>query len=192
MFSSTDKSNCRNSRKIPTVVESRTKLCFLKSEVILSMGELNLDQAPQDINKEEFQLERVRLQAFLAATDPGCKKNSLDELICLESSYDASEFFHFSSSQSHVLKFTFDKDICLIFKIHDQYPQAVPHISVTSRKLSNAQKNKIEDDLKIFAEGLIGTYMIMDLVTKFREIYESYQEQCVLSEQSLSQSEGII
>ncbi|PRD35005.1 UNVERIFIED_CONTAM: hypothetical protein NCL1_12838 [Trichonephila clavipes] len=133
-----------------------------------------------------------------------------DELICLESSYDASEFFHFSSSQSvnadfsflffmktrygqsHVLKFTFDKDICLIFKIHDQYPQAVPHISVTSRKLSNAQKNKIEDDLKIFAEGLIGTYMIMDLVTKFREIYESYQEQCVLSEQSLSQSEGII
>ncbi|GFS70949.1 uncharacterized protein TNCV_2720061 [Trichonephila clavipes] len=43
------------------------------SEVILSMDELNLDQAPQDINKEEFQLERVRLQAFVAATDPGCK-----------------------------------------------------------------------------------------------------------------------
>ncbi|GFX48678.1 hypothetical protein TNCV_407871 [Trichonephila clavipes] len=34
---------------------------------------MNLDQAPQDINKE-FQLENVRLQAFVAATDPGCKK----------------------------------------------------------------------------------------------------------------------
>ncbi|GFW87244.1 hypothetical protein TNCV_5125961 [Trichonephila clavipes] len=42
--------------------------------VILSMDELNLDQAPQDINKEEFQLERVGLQAFVAATEPGCKK----------------------------------------------------------------------------------------------------------------------
>ncbi|GFW84223.1 hypothetical protein TNCV_4878861 [Trichonephila clavipes] len=40
--------------------------------VILSMNELNLDQAPQDINKEEFQLERVRLQAFVAATESGC------------------------------------------------------------------------------------------------------------------------
>ncbi|GFV88346.1 hypothetical protein TNCV_1241591 [Trichonephila clavipes] len=38
------------------------------------MDELNSDQAPQDINKEEFQLERVRLQTFVAATDPGCKK----------------------------------------------------------------------------------------------------------------------
>ncbi|GFW96718.1 uncharacterized protein TNCV_2847741 [Trichonephila clavipes] len=46
---------------------------FLRPEVILSMDELNLDQALQDINKE-FQLERVRLQAFVAATDPGCKK----------------------------------------------------------------------------------------------------------------------
>ncbi|GFX90352.1 hypothetical protein TNCV_3849271 [Trichonephila clavipes] len=33
-----------------------------------------LDQAPQDINEEEFQLERVRLQAFVAAKDTGCKK----------------------------------------------------------------------------------------------------------------------
>ncbi|GFV05163.1 uncharacterized protein TNCV_223771 [Trichonephila clavipes] len=38
------------------------------------MDELNLDQAPQNINKEEFQVERVRLQAFVAATEPGCKK----------------------------------------------------------------------------------------------------------------------
>ncbi|GFV69272.1 hypothetical protein TNCV_3861941 [Trichonephila clavipes] len=41
----------------------------LRPEVILSMDELNLDQTPQDINKE-FQVERVRLQAFVAATDP--------------------------------------------------------------------------------------------------------------------------
>ncbi|GFX13779.1 hypothetical protein TNCV_1718871 [Trichonephila clavipes] len=38
-----------------------------------------LDEAPQNINKEEFQLERVRLQAFVAATDPGCKKELIRE-----------------------------------------------------------------------------------------------------------------
>ncbi|GFU80846.1 hypothetical protein TNCV_3728841 [Trichonephila clavipes] len=31
----------------------------------------------QDINKEEFQLERVRLQAFVAVTEPGYRNNSL-------------------------------------------------------------------------------------------------------------------
>ncbi|GFX32350.1 hypothetical protein TNCV_4411181 [Trichonephila clavipes] len=41
------------------------------------MDEPNLDQVPQDINKEEFQLERVHLQAFVAITDPGCKKEFL-------------------------------------------------------------------------------------------------------------------
>ncbi|GFW54197.1 uncharacterized protein TNCV_4372711 [Trichonephila clavipes] len=50
------------------------KYAFLRPEVILSMDELNLDHAPQDINKEEFQVARVRLQAFVAATEPGCKK----------------------------------------------------------------------------------------------------------------------
>ncbi|PRD19489.1 UNVERIFIED_CONTAM: hypothetical protein NCL1_57192 [Trichonephila clavipes] len=34
------------------------KYVFLRPEVILSLDELNLDQAHQDINKEEFQLER--------------------------------------------------------------------------------------------------------------------------------------
>ncbi|GFW59421.1 hypothetical protein TNCV_1508661 [Trichonephila clavipes] len=39
-----------------------TLVCVpLRSEVILSMEELNLDQAPQDINEEQFQLERLRL-----------------------------------------------------------------------------------------------------------------------------------
>ncbi|GFT32627.1 hypothetical protein TNCV_3145741 [Trichonephila clavipes] len=54
---------------------SRSQLGGLSMhEVILSMDELSLDQAPQDIHKDEFLLERVRLQAFVAATDPGCKK----------------------------------------------------------------------------------------------------------------------
>ncbi|GFW64264.1 hypothetical protein TNCV_2415151 [Trichonephila clavipes] len=35
-----------------------------------------LDRAPQDVNREEFQLERLRLQAFISATDPGCKKKT--------------------------------------------------------------------------------------------------------------------
>ncbi|GFU12076.1 hypothetical protein TNCV_1669491 [Trichonephila clavipes] len=51
----------------------RVSVSIDRPELILSMDKLNLDQAPQDINKEEFQLERVRLQAFAAATDPGCK-----------------------------------------------------------------------------------------------------------------------
>ncbi|GFV25369.1 uncharacterized protein TNCV_1146401 [Trichonephila clavipes] len=53
------------------------KYAFLRPEVILSMDELNLDQAPQDITKEEFQLECVRLQAFAAATDPGSTRRLL-------------------------------------------------------------------------------------------------------------------
>ncbi|GFT70589.1 RNase H domain-containing protein [Trichonephila clavipes] len=47
-----------------------TPLDYFLHERILSMDGLNLDQAPQDINKEEFQLERVHLQAFVAATYP--------------------------------------------------------------------------------------------------------------------------
>ncbi|GFS98482.1 uncharacterized protein TNCV_3478721 [Trichonephila clavipes] len=51
------------------------KYAFLRPEVILSMDELNLDQTPKD--KEEFQLERVLLQVFVAATDLGSKKELL-------------------------------------------------------------------------------------------------------------------
>ncbi|GFU85248.1 hypothetical protein TNCV_2385551 [Trichonephila clavipes] len=42
---------------------------------VLRMDELNLDQAHQDINKE-FQVERLRLQAFVDVTEPGCKKRT--------------------------------------------------------------------------------------------------------------------
>ncbi|GFV77522.1 hypothetical protein TNCV_1070511 [Trichonephila clavipes] len=38
------------------------------------MAELNLDQAPQDIIKEKFRLECVRLKTFVAATEQGSKK----------------------------------------------------------------------------------------------------------------------
>ncbi|GFW36718.1 uncharacterized protein TNCV_1220501 [Trichonephila clavipes] len=46
---------------------------FLRPEVILIMDEVNLHPALQGINKES-RLERVHLQAFVAATDPGFKK----------------------------------------------------------------------------------------------------------------------
>ncbi|GFW56400.1 hypothetical protein TNCV_2089071 [Trichonephila clavipes] len=59
---------------ISDMINLAQKYVFLRPEVILSMDELNLDQALQDINKEEFQVERVRLQAFVAAIEPGCKK----------------------------------------------------------------------------------------------------------------------
>ncbi|GFW79996.1 hypothetical protein TNCV_984051 [Trichonephila clavipes] len=50
------------------------KYAFLRPVVILNMDELSLDKGHEDTNKEEFQLEHVRLQAFVAAIDPGCKK----------------------------------------------------------------------------------------------------------------------
>ncbi|GFS88502.1 hypothetical protein TNCV_1461421 [Trichonephila clavipes] len=37
------------------------KYAFLRPEEILNMDKFNLDHAPQDINKEEFQPGRVRL-----------------------------------------------------------------------------------------------------------------------------------
>ncbi|GFT59337.1 uncharacterized protein TNCV_3892561 [Trichonephila clavipes] len=74
MFSSIDKVTEVRER-FQQLQNLAQKYAFLRPEVILSMDELNLDQAPQDINKE-FQLECVRLQAFVAATDPGCKKRT--------------------------------------------------------------------------------------------------------------------
>ncbi|GFV99149.1 hypothetical protein TNCV_1511221 [Trichonephila clavipes] len=48
---------------------------------------MNIDQAPQDINKDEFQLERVRVQAFVAATDPGCKKELISYDLLVRTDY---------------------------------------------------------------------------------------------------------
>ncbi|GFV86577.1 uncharacterized protein TNCV_4184321 [Trichonephila clavipes] len=80
------------------------KYAFLRLEVIFSMDELDLDQAPQDINKKEFQLECVRLQAFIVAIDPGCKK----ELI--------------RSSSLGLLKYIIE------FKLEDGLPNIVDNI----------------------------------------------------------------
>ncbi|GFW69538.1 hypothetical protein TNCV_488841 [Trichonephila clavipes] len=74
MFSSIDRVTAEIRERFQQLQNLVQKYAFLRLEVILSMDELNLDQAPQDIKKEEFQLERVCLQAFVAATDPGCKK----------------------------------------------------------------------------------------------------------------------
>ncbi|GFY03393.1 hypothetical protein TNCV_1173511 [Trichonephila clavipes] len=67
MFSAIDRETAENIEICQQLQNLDQKHAFLRSEVILSMDK---DQAPQD----EFQLEHVRLQAFVAAADPGCKK----------------------------------------------------------------------------------------------------------------------
>ncbi|PRD31659.1 UNVERIFIED_CONTAM: hypothetical protein NCL1_22955 [Trichonephila clavipes] len=47
--------------------------------MILSMDELNLDQTPQDINKEEFQLERDKSSRATVTTQP-CRRLALPVL----------------------------------------------------------------------------------------------------------------
>ncbi|GFV42410.1 uncharacterized protein TNCV_4311401 [Trichonephila clavipes] len=74
MYSTMDRVTAEIRGKFLQFPNLAQKCVFLKPEVILSMDELNLDQVPQDINKEEFQLESVRLQASVAATNLGCKK----------------------------------------------------------------------------------------------------------------------
>ncbi|GFX30033.1 hypothetical protein TNCV_2617441 [Trichonephila clavipes] len=74
MFSSIDRVTAEIRERFKQLQNLAQKYAFLKPEVILSMDELNLDQAPQDINKEEFQLEYACLQAFVAATHLSCKK----------------------------------------------------------------------------------------------------------------------
>ncbi|GFX57076.1 uncharacterized protein TNCV_2963561 [Trichonephila clavipes] len=77
MFSSIDKVTAEIRERFEQLQNLAQKYVFLRPKVILSMDDLNLDQAPQDINKEELQLEHVRLQAFVATTDPGCRKEFL-------------------------------------------------------------------------------------------------------------------
>ncbi|GFS96096.1 hypothetical protein NPIL_489691 [Nephila pilipes] len=63
-------------KKVTAVSEFAEKYAFLKPSIILSIDdeECNLNQAPQDVDKE-FKLEGLRLQAFVAATD--LRKNLL-------------------------------------------------------------------------------------------------------------------
>ncbi|GFV66465.1 uncharacterized protein TNCV_379921 [Trichonephila clavipes] len=74
MFSSIDRLTAEIRERFQQLPNIAQKYAFLMPEVILSIDELNLEQAHQDINNEEFQLERVRLQAFVAATYSGCTK----------------------------------------------------------------------------------------------------------------------
>ncbi|GFX24839.1 uncharacterized protein TNCV_4489301 [Trichonephila clavipes] len=78
MFSSLDRVTAKIRERFQQLQNLAQRYAFLRPEVILSMDELNLDQVPQDINKEEFQLERVCLQAFVVAKDPGCKKELIN------------------------------------------------------------------------------------------------------------------
>ncbi|GFY05551.1 uncharacterized protein TNCV_4370611 [Trichonephila clavipes] len=54
MFSAIDRVTAEIRERFQQLQNLAQKYAFLKPEVILSMDELNLDQAPQDINKEEF------------------------------------------------------------------------------------------------------------------------------------------
>ncbi|GFW95372.1 uncharacterized protein TNCV_2970941 [Trichonephila clavipes] len=83
MFSSIVRITAEIRERFQQLQNLAQKYAFLRPEVILSMDELNLSQAPQDINKEEFQLEHVRLQAFVGATEPGCKKEPLGLALCV-------------------------------------------------------------------------------------------------------------
>ncbi|GFW45502.1 uncharacterized protein TNCV_3244421 [Trichonephila clavipes] len=77
MFSSIDRVTAETQERYQQFQNLVQKYAFLRPEVILSMDELNLDQAPQNTDEEAFHLERVRLQAFVAATDLGSTRGLL-------------------------------------------------------------------------------------------------------------------
>ncbi|GFV65170.1 uncharacterized protein TNCV_2701121 [Trichonephila clavipes] len=54
MLSSIDRITAEIRERFQQLQNLVQKYAFLRGEVILSMDELNLDQAPQNINKEEF------------------------------------------------------------------------------------------------------------------------------------------
>ncbi|GFX88859.1 hypothetical protein TNCV_2575661 [Trichonephila clavipes] len=54
MFSSIDRVTAEIRKRFQQWPNLAKKYAFLRPEVILSMAELNLDQAPQVINKEEY------------------------------------------------------------------------------------------------------------------------------------------
>ncbi|GFV89331.1 uncharacterized protein TNCV_4151511 [Trichonephila clavipes] len=102
-----------------------------RPEGILSVDELNIDQAPQDINKEEFQLEHVRLQSFVAATDPGCKK----ELI--------------RSASLGLLKYIIES------KLEDGLPSIVMIIIFLTSAISNASCERSFSKLKLIKNSQV-------------------------------------
>jgi hypothetical protein len=77
MFSTIDRVTAEIQQRFQQLQNLAQRYAFLRPAVILEVDELNLDQAAQDIDREGFKLRRVRLRAFVAATDPDCKKRSL-------------------------------------------------------------------------------------------------------------------
>ncbi|GFU83329.1 uncharacterized protein TNCV_3739401 [Trichonephila clavipes] len=70
MLSSIDKVIAEIRERFQQLQNRVQKYAFLRPEVILIMDEINLDQVPQDINKEEFQLERVKSTSFRSCNRP--------------------------------------------------------------------------------------------------------------------------
>ncbi|GFU91907.1 hypothetical protein TNCV_3192911 [Trichonephila clavipes] len=105
------------------------------------MDELNLDQAPQDINKE-FQLERVRLQTFVDATDPGCKKKLI------------------RSSSLGLLKYIIGS------KLEDGLPNTVIMLRIfLTSAISNASCERSSSKLKLIKNYLRSTMSTLKLTT---------------------------
>lgn len=78
MFSSVDRLIAEIQKRFQQLQNLAEKYAFIRPAIILGVDDdkCNLDHAPQDIDKEEFKLECVRLRAFVATTD--CKKKLLD------------------------------------------------------------------------------------------------------------------
>lgn len=78
MFASLDRITADIRKSWQQLQNLAKKYAFLRPEKILGVGdeECNLDQALQDITREEFKLECVRLRAFVSATN--CEKELID------------------------------------------------------------------------------------------------------------------
>ncbi|GFY27131.1 uncharacterized protein TNCV_2067521 [Trichonephila clavipes] len=94
MFSSIDKVTAEIRERFQQLQNLAQKYAFLRPELILSMDEINLDQAPQDIYKEEFQLERVRLQAVAGSCRQLQAVDGSAELSCFVPTDELSCFVH--------------------------------------------------------------------------------------------------
>lgn len=84
MFSSLDRVTAEIRERFQQLQNLTEKYAFLRPAIILGVDdeECNLDQAPQDIDREGSKLECVRLRAFVATTN--CKKELIDpsEHVC--------------------------------------------------------------------------------------------------------------
>ncbi|GFV24860.1 hypothetical protein TNCV_883281 [Trichonephila clavipes] len=139
MFSSIDGVTAEIRERLQQLQNLAQKYALLRFEVILRMDEPNLDQAPQDINKEESQLKHIRLQAFAVATDPGCKK----ELI--------------RSDSLGLLKYIIE------FKLEYGLPNVVIILRILTSTISNAICERSFSELKLIKNYLRSTMSTLRL-----------------------------